>query len=359
MKQALVLSLFLPACAPPAADRYLAFQVDTDDNSYVVTPRDRGTMDDLQAVSGPLGTVFQGGLVTMETDGDTFYEGGRAMQVGYDVTDDLAVPLDEHGLVLWSFYGHLEDLSAELPDHGFDPDVFFPIDAAWTPVLPDAMLELLPMENAAYATAGHFFILLQDLISKDVPLAANVGIVRHEFGHAVFHWLTTGDTLASSPFDGLEQSEASLFYSSLHEGYADSFAALSLDDPNFFGASLEMPSRDLTGDHSVANVQLPAEFLDSSAGELLAIWDPYPLGTLFAATAWDLRVALDDPDEALALLTEAVLTWTDRGAPGDAWGLLDTWVGLAPAGVARDSLCSSVEQRFAGAHTVAACGGGR
>ncbi len=359
MKHALVLSLFLPACAPPAADHYLAFQWDSEDSGYVVTARDRGTMDSLQAVSGSLGTVLQGGVVTMETDGDTYHEGGRAMRVGYGVSDDVAVPLDEHGLVLWSFYGHLEDLATELPDHGFDPDVFFPIDAAWTPVLPDAMLELLPMENAAYATAGHFFILLQDLISKPVPLAANVGIVRHEFGHAVFHWLTTGDTLASSPFDGLEQSESSLFYSSLHEAYADSLAALTLDDPDFFSASLNMPSRDLTGDHIVADVQLPAEFLDSSEDQLLAIWDPYPVGTLFASTAWDLRVALDDPDEALALLTEAILLWTEQGDPGDAWGLLDTWVGLAPAGVARDSLCSSVEFRFAGAYTVAACGGDR
>jgi hypothetical protein len=237
--------------------------------------------------------------------------------------------------------------------------VFFPIDAAWTPVLPDAMLELLPMENAAYATAGHFFILLQDLISKDVPLAANAGIVRHEFGHALFHWLTTGDTLASAPFEMTEQTEASLFYSSLHEAYADSFAALTLDDPDFFAASLNMPARDLSGDHTVADVQLPAEFLAGADEELLAIWDPYPVGTLFAATAWDLRLALDDPHQALALLTEAVLLWTERGEPGDAWGLLDVWVALAPEGLARDSLCGSIEQRFAGAYSSASCGRGR
>lgn len=362
MQRALLLTVALSACAPsdePAL--YLAFQVGGE-GEYYVTPRNMGPMRDLTAVSGSLGTVYQGGLVTMEADGDTFYEGGRSMRVGYDVPDvstAIAVPLDEHGLVLWSFYGHLADLSGELADHGFDPEVFFPIDAAWTPVLPDAMLELLPMENAAYATAGHFFILLQDLISKDVPLAANAGIVRHEFGHAAFHWLTTGDTLASAPFDGLSQTEGSLFYASLHEGYADSFAALTLDDPDFFAASLNMPSRDLSGDHAVAAVQLPAEFLDTADQELLAIWDPYPLGTLFAATAWDLRLVVDDPAEALALLTEAVRVWTDTGDMGDAWLLLDTWVELAPAGLARDSLCRSVELRFAGAHSVAACGAGR
>ncbi len=360
MKPSLLLPLLACACTPDGgALEYLTLQR-TPEGPYVLAERPIGSMDDLAAVSGSRGRVWQGGIVIMEDDGDTFYEGGRSMRVGYDIPDSAtmtAVPLDEHGLVLWSFYGHLEDLAAELPDHGLDPEVFFPIDAAWTPVLPDMMLELLPMENAAYATAGHFFILLQDLISKDVPLAANAGIVRHEFGHAAFHWLTTGDTTASAPFDGVEQSEASLFYSSLHEGYADSFAALTLDDPNFFAVSLNVPDRDLSGEHTAATVQLPAEFLASSEEDLLAIWDPYPLGTLFAATAWDLRIAIDDPDEALALLTEAVLAWTNEGDPGDAWSLLDSWVELAPDGAARDSLCDSIAWRFEGAYSVAACGG--
>lgn len=359
MQRAPLLLLLLSACAPPPAGSYLAFQLDSEDSGYVVAPRELGSLEDLQAVSGALGAVRQGGLVTMESDGDTFYDGGRAMRVGYDVTGDLAVPLDEHGLVLWSFYGHLEDLSAELPALGLDPGIFFPIDAAWTPVLPDAMLEMLPMENAAYATAGHFFILLQDLISKDIPLAANAGIVRHEFGHALFHWLTTGDTIATSPFDAVSQTEGSLFYSSLHEGYADSFAALTLDDPDFFAGSLNMPDRDLSGEHTVADVQLPSVFLATADEELLAIWDPYPLGTLFAASAWEVRLATDDPDGTLDSLTIAVLRWTDGGDLGDAWGLLDTWVEVTPPGTAQDALCDAIAWRFAGAHTVQACGGGR
>jgi hypothetical protein len=360
MLRTLVPVLLLCGCTHDFdAVSYLAFQRRHDDGSYELGSRPLGTMQDLEAVSGSLGTVHQGGLVTMEADGDTYYDGGRALRVGYDISGDLAVPLDEHGLLLWSFYGHLEDLSVELPAHGLDPEVFFPIDTAWTPVLPDAMLEMLPLENAAYATAGHFFILLQDLISKDIPLAANAGIVRHEFGHAVFHWLTTGDTLASSPFDAVAQTEGSLFYSSLHEGYADSFAALTLDDADFFAGSLNMPDRDLSGEHTVATVQLPGEFLATADEELLAIWDPYPLGTLFAASAWDLRVATDDPDEALDSLTTAVLRWTDKGDLGDAWGLLDTWVEVTPPGVAQDALCDAIALRFAGAHSVATCGGRR
>jgi hypothetical protein len=358
MQRALLPTILLAACAPPSADRYLAFQLDGA-GEYFVAPRELGTLADLQGVSGALGTVWQGGVITMEDNGDTSYEGGRALRVGYDVSDGTAVPLDEHGLLLWSFYGHLEDLSAELPDHGYDPEIFFPIDAVWTPVIPDAMLELMPLENAAYATAGHFFILLQDLIAKDIPLAANAGIVRHEFGHAAFHWLTTGGTLASGPFDALTQTEDSLFYASLHEGYADSFAALSLDDPDFFAGSLNMPDRDLSGDHTVAEVTLPAEFLAGSSEDLLPIYDPYPLGTLYAATAWDLRLAIDDPTEALGLLTTAVVQWSAQGDFGDAWGLLDAWVEVTPEGTARDALCDAISLRFLGAHIPSACWGAR
>ncbi len=352
-----LLSLLL-GCQPPDAEQYLTWQLAGE--GYEVAPRARNTLVDLEQVSGLLGSVLQGGQVLLEDSGDMLYEGGRALHVDFDAQRGVAVPLDEHGLVLWSFYGHLEDLHAELPEHGFDPQEFFPIDAAWTPVIPDLFLEMLPKENAAYATAGHFFILLDDLVAKDVPLAANAGIVRHEFGHALFHWLTTGDVLASAPFDMLSQTEGSLYYSSLHEGFADSFAALTLDEPDFFDGSFDLPERDLSGDHRVEGVeQLPEQFLLSADEELLAIYDPYPLGTVFAATAWDHRLAIDDPDEALAILVDGVSLWSSRGDHGDGWGLLDAWVQSAPAGSPRDALCSAVVLRFGAEVSVDGCEGRR
>ncbi len=344
------------ACAldAPDAQQYLAFQLS--DGQYVVTPRDKGSLSDLQILAGDLGQVRTGGYVRMEDNGDSFYEGGRQLEIAYQTQDGVAVPLDEHGLLLWSFYGHLEDLSLELPQHGLDPEVFFPLDAAWTPVMPDFYLEMLPKENAAYATAGHFFILLDDIIAKDVPLAANAGIVRHEFGHALFHWLSTGGVLASAPF-GLRETESSLYYASLHEGIADSVAALTLDDPDFFAASLPMDERNLTGNWVVADVQLPAAYLENASDSLLDFYDPYPLGTVFAATAWDLREALGSPDEALAIVLDGVRLWVEPGEMGDAWGMLDAWVQAAPSELAFDTLCESVRVRFEGVHQVEACAG--
>jgi len=349
----LSLPLLLAACAPPEAARYLAWQR-AQDGVYAVAPRDLGTLDDLAAVAGAMGTVRQGGQVMLEDDGGMAYTGSRALHVGYDVQRGVAVPLDGEGLLLWSFYAHLEDIAAELSDHDLDPAEYLPVDTAWTPVIPDVLLELLPQENAAYATGGHFFILLADLTDKEVPLAANAGIVRHEFGHAVFHRLTCGAPLAPPPYDTADESAGSLYYGSLHEGFADSFAGLTLDDPEFIAASLDLEERRLDGDQTLEGIELPEDFLASAEEDLLAIYDPYALGSVIAATAWDLRTALDDPDRALAVLIATTRAWTEAGAFGDAWGFLRIWAETAAPGEERDALCTALRTRF-GEHAPAEC----
>jgi len=343
------------ACGAPVgeADRYLAFQ--REDGGYVVAPRDRGTLDDLGAISGELGQISTGGIILYENGGLMTWEGGRALDVGYEVQDGVAVPLDEDGLVLWSFYGHLEDVAAQLPDLGIEGDRYFPLDAAWTPVLPDLLLELLPKENAAYATGGHFFILLDDLYDKDLPLVANAGVIRHEFGHAIFHVLTAGGVKRSPTLAAADPSVPSLYYSSLHEGFADTFATLTLDDPDYFEDSLPMASRDVSRDWTIADVELPERFARTSRDDLYAIWDPYPLGTLFAATAWDLRMALDDPSAAWDIVLEGTRTWVEVTTADDAWGLLNAWVKAAAPGSAATALCASVRTRFGDAIDVEAC----
>jgi len=114
--------LVATACGAPGgeADRYLAFQ--RQEGGWVVAPRDRGTLDDLATLAGSLGEVRTGGIILYEDDGSMTSRGGRALDVGYDVQDGVAVPFDEDGLILWSFYGHLEDLEAELAELGLDGD---------------------------------------------------------------------------------------------------------------------------------------------------------------------------------------------------------------------------------------------
>lgn len=353
--QALPMLGLATSCGEPdlEADRYLAFQREPD--GYEVAPRLVGTLEDLATITGRLGEVRTGGILLYENDGSMTLDGDRALDVGYDVQDGVAVPLDEDGLILWSFYGHLEDIADQLPALGLDGDVFFPLDSAWTPVLPDLLLELLPKENAAYATGGHFFVLLDDLFAKDVPLVANAGVIRHEFGHAVFHVLTSGGVHRRPPFAAADTSVPSLYYSSLHEAFADTFATLSLDAPDYFEDSLPMTSRDVRGDWTIDQVETPEQFHRTAGDDPLALYDPYPLGTVFASTAWDLREALGDPLEAWAILLEGTRIWVDLSTPDNAWALLDAWVAAAGQGVAAEALCASIETRFGDAVLVETC----
>ena len=74
------------------------------------------------------------------------------------------------------------------------------------------------MENAAYVPGTHAFILLSDMTEKEVPLAANAGVVTHEFGHSVFHYLTTGGVKTDPLYDVSSPGRSGV--ASLDEGFA-------------------------------------------------------------------------------------------------------------------------------------------
>lgn len=347
----MIFLLLLAACAPPPPTSYLAWQVTG--AGYDLAPRPVGAVQDMATLEGPWIQGHAGGEVVYLDDGDCAHEGGRPLHVQYDVQDNVAVPFDQQGLILWSLNGHLEDFSLDLVEAGLDDAGLLPVTLATTPVLPDLLLEMMPYENAAYATGCNVFIVLEDMINKDIPLAANAGVIRHEMGHGVFHVLTAGGVDAPGPFEAGDLSAGALYYASLSEGVADMTASLTLDDPDFIEVSLAMPERDVSGDWRASLVTLPEEFLEEEGDSVLPLYDPYPLGTVFAATAWDLRVATDDPQGTWLLALAAVELWMEGGDPGQVMGFLDALVALAPE---PQVVCDSVATRFAGVYEVAACG---
>jgi hypothetical protein len=350
---AIVASGATSGCTPGPADSYLAWQRKSD--GYRVLPRDVGTLFDLSHLEGDVSSITAGGQFEQLDDGTLGYTGGRPLDIGWGLDGRTAVPLDQDGLILWSFYGHLEDVAFELATWGIDPDDVFPVPAAFTPVIPDLFLELQPEENAAYVTGGHYFILLEDLLSKDVPLAANAGVVRHELGHALFHLLTTGSVFRNPPFGGKDTSVRALTYASLHEGFADSFASLSLDDPRFLEASRALSGRRVDGSAVVSDVTLPEEFLAGSSHGALSIYDPYPLGTVYASVVWDLREALNDPHAAFDVIRNGTSAWVYQGDLGDGCGLLEAWVHATRIAEAKSALCHAVGWRFDGFCSVSEC----
>ncbi len=338
----LTATFLLPACTPITTPNLLTWER-ASDGSYSIAPQSVSTITDATHMVGELGTVTHGGRIETNADGSGSYTGGVGLTVHAEVqtldSEQVAVPLDEDGLLLYTFYANLGAARDAVTAQGVDVSPIFPMAAAWNPAV-SPLIELAPADNAAYATGSNTFMLLPDGGNRDVPLLANEGVIFHEFGHAVFHLLTTGDPTA--PPLAIDNTQESYYWqASLHEGFADTQASLLLDDPAFIDASISMPLRHLDDDHAVVT----SDILPSTrVGGVLD--DPYPLGTVYASFAWDLRVA-SDPDTAYQIVLNAIAAWSPQTA-SDMDGtvyLADLLQSAKDAGLG-DAACASNTARF-------------
>ena len=128
------------------------------------------------------------------------YDEGRPLTVQYAVQDDVVEPLDMEALILFSLYGNLQDVRDQLEELGIDIGELFPMNIAISPALPDPAMGAFPADNEAYVGGTNTMVVLPDL-SSELPLAANSGVVFHEFGHGLFHYLTSGDVYGEKFID--------------------------------------------------------------------------------------------------------------------------------------------------------------
>ncbi len=347
------LLLTLLACDPRTASRYQAF-VHLGDGDFDVRPRGVSALTDPYRLDGELGRGTAGGTVGIDwSSSRAIYEEGQRLTVNYAVQSDVGEPLDMEALILFSLYGNLQDARDQLGALDIDIGELFPMNIAVSPALPDPTMGAVPADNEAYVPGTNTMVVLPDLTSE-LPLAANTGVVFHEFGHGLFHYLTSGDVYAEKFIDLDAPAEISDGAGSLDEGFADMLGTLLTDDPAFISRSIVLPERDVTGDHRAVDVAvLPG---GESSGGALAGYDPYPLGTVFASVSWDLRLANDDPGLTLQWDVEAVQRWS-VGEDLTVYRWLDelvTIVGRDRPGLV-DELCTSIETRFVDVWVVEAC----
>lgn len=325
------MSWWLIACVAPTPDSVLAWQLTG--SGYEIVPRVLPELTDAAHMVGTLGTIRYGGRLA-DSGG---FDGGRELDVRYVLDDGVAVPLDSSGVILYSFYAHLADVVVWADERGFAASPLLPVPIAVNPAV-NLLLEISPADNLAYATGYHAFLLLPDGGERDVPLAANLGVVAHEFGHALFHALLSGSP-ERPPLVGDSSSAQGRWMVSLHEGFADILGALITDDPRFIRDSLDVDSRDLDAGWVLTDTLVPKD-----GGSALELYDPYPLGTVFAATFWDVRVASDDPDRTARLVLDAVEAWDPDPATLHGRDLLAAAVDVS--GMYRLALCTSIGARF-------------
>lgn len=343
------------ACMEPST-----FQaIDITGNEYAIVDRSIDTLSDPHSMRGELGNLYVGGTFEMDwSSGALRYENGRPLQVQYQTIDGSAHPVDRDGLIAFSYYAHLEDTVSFLESTEHIWDGLLPIDTALSPIISDLSLAFLPMENAAYVPTVHHFLLLTDAVPKSVPLAANKGVVAHEFGHAIFHYVTTGGTTSERLVPVGAEGFNSV--SSLDEGLADVLGYLVTGRSDFISDSLTDQDRALDGKHLAMEVEtLPADHTDEG---FLDSYNPYDLGSVFAATIWEVADVTND--------STLMLSWTidttrrfgleirndereDDVNLGMQW--LDIWVDTAPSDDHRQLACTAIESRWTDVYEVASC----
>lgn len=277
--------LLLPACTPQIADSYLIFGPQSVDHEPTAVAFPELTNPRRLIADGIEG--FRGGVI-----GPHPYKEGSALSIGYSIQDGLAVPHDEDGLILWSFAYYITEIRQIIEDMEVDIDGLFPLRIAFAPDNGD---DLNAYTNAAWVCGDedHLFMVLPDYFTELVPVGAHQGVIRHEFGHALFGHLAAGFSPACPEFVGHVPGKWRV-WSAANEGFADILATLTLDDPTFMNTTLPQDSRDVRLDDHVATEDV-----------YTAYDDPYLLGSVLAAFAWDIR-EVAGPDATLRAAIEAV-----------------------------------------------------
>ena len=328
-------------------------------HNYHLTTRSIDTLSNFRNMEGDLGTMRVGGLVTGVLTDDIQFQSTKSIHLKGKVIEDTFYPMDRDGVIALSFYAHLEDIHSFLLDTALDPEPLFPIKMNINPIVPDPLWDYSNFENAAYMSSTHHFLILHDAVEKDVPLAANKGVVGHEFGHGIFHYLTTGNVLNPLPDYG---EGANCMYS-LNEGFADMVGFLLTKDPAFIAVSLAMleETRSVQNRKTIEDVaSLPTDSYEDSL--LRNGYDPYDLGTVFAGMSWDLVESGLSHIEVFNWVTQALGNLGYRLQNQEialsntmcfAW--MDEMQAIAPTEASKTVFCDSVNARFQDSIVIEGC----
>ena len=278
---------------------------------------------------------------------------------------DIQYSLDEQGAALpWDFdsamlltlYHHFEQGLLFFEQLGLGLDIIRPLSVHYFPRTSTGLLALpipLVSDNAAYVITTDSFVIMPRWLLGSVPLFANRGVIVHELSHLVFNRLIYQDArvppylLEAWPRERVNEQR------SLDEGVADAFAALQTGNPNFIAASI---SQEIFGiDRGLAVERFYDEGLRTRVvGDDMTNYDPYPLGSVVAASIWALGEEIGVAFVAQALL-ESLRKLGGLGAELSVAIFADELVGNLAA-EHRHFACQLFHQRFVAIAAELRCG---
>jgi hypothetical protein len=235
---------------------------------------------DLDTLSGDHFTGVSGGelSITNPDSGSLVnisnWEGGKTPLLRYRVISGTAVPNDYESLLMLSSYYQFDQVAQNLEDltgiamdsikqqKGVMKLLFYPrIHIKSSGVVGNVTFKT----NAAFDPRLFQFLIMPPSRIEDVPLGANLQVIAHEFGHAIFQFLLGG----SSTNPGQDKFMESDAVKGLNEGFADYFSYVMTGSSNILGGSFGW-SPEITVQRDFSKIRFTYDSLNRSEHSFLA-----------------------------------------------------------------------------------------
>jgi hypothetical protein len=329
---ALALTAACSSLAPGNVDGSVEMVVVTYDPiaaKYVLQSETVSTLKKLRTLEGDaatleIGTRFNVDLVAIANANPSttaaFHElivasAGKAPDFDYFFSEGVVQPADATALALATTYFNFESAQLLFARHGVAlPAVRVAYDASLAGRLATQASPITDsLLTQPYLRA---FSVPQSSSTKDLPPEMQIGVVGHQYAHAVFQsqvfageglpWL---EAKMATP-QGKQFTAVDNLVRSIDEGLADYFGATLAEDAAFVRTAPGTPDADRRLDPPQPRC-VPVD-LSTKLAANRQTYNPHVLGSVFAALFWDLAVSRDDLQKEL---NSALIKWEkDLGA---------------------------------------------
>lgn len=301
----IVFSLVLTACEQPDVTiRLLVYDWAAD--TYMFKDVEVRTLTDVNTLQGRATNIYGGAELTLNYVQNHLKWQDNGHDIAFSAIDKggVLIPEDYDSLAMASIYYNIESarfffietLGLQIDVVGSLPTYYW----ASLTIVDQLGRETTLLDNAFYMfmTEKRAFFVMPFEQFQWIPMSLNVGIMTHEYTHAVFDVLVLG--LSGDGF--LSDSGANFLYG-LNEGCADFMAVAFTGDPNFmrhsiaeglYGAECNQSgvATDIVRDASV-NIDYTRQ-MDRAARNIdKNDFCPYDIGSFWASLLYEIAKEID------------------------------------------------------------------
>lgn len=289
---------------------YTGVDTSTGKPKYAVQEKEFKFLTDLDSLDGTYLKIERGGeLKIKEVSGSIVraesFTGSESPKLRYKLENGVVIPKDYSTMAMLSAYYQYDVIFGRMNDVlGIDPDEYVKdipakkfvvlFEPAITLVTSDVSGSISKKLNAAFVPGQKQFVLFQRSPLERIPLAGNLQVIAHEFGHSVFEY-----TFEKDKYDEDSRISKEFSISGLNEGWADFVNYGFTGCDNVLSGSIDIESmykeREFTKTGFTFDSLEPDETAGSTtATSLTKTYDKcegsfYCIGTIFARSLYEIR----------------------------------------------------------------------